>query len=143
MLGLPPFFDHLFDMPALPSLGRGPAGLLRPGPAAAPLTGLELRGCWEAGPARSADAMPAPPTGLDAEEPPSPALRLRDFVPVELVRGGPRRARARGARSPPARERGAADRAGVPAVPRDRRAAPGFRPAPWRIGSRSSLDADL
>jgi hypothetical protein len=32
--------------------------------------------------------VPLEPSDLDTEEPPSPALRLRDFVPVELVRGG-------------------------------------------------------
>ena len=54
-----------------------------------PLAGTELRGCWEAGPARLLDApgdAPREPI-LDVEaEPPSPALRLRDFVPVELAR---------------------------------------------------------
>jgi len=54
-----------------------------------PLAGTELRGCWEAGPARLLDTpgdVPREPT-LDVEpEPPSPALRLRDFVPVELAR---------------------------------------------------------
>lgn len=50
-----------------------------------PLSGGELRGCWAAGPARSADSTTAT-AALDLDEPPSPALRLRDFVPVELVR---------------------------------------------------------
>ena len=52
-----------------------------------PLAGTELRGCWVAGPARTSDA-PLPGVELDEEgrEAPSPALRLRDFVPVELVR---------------------------------------------------------
>lgn len=52
-----------------------------------PMTGQELRGCWAAGPARSADATPA---AVDPGEPSSPALRLRDFVPVELPRGDAR-----------------------------------------------------
>ncbi len=60
----------------------GYCGLDRRRPA---LSGDELRGCWEAGPARSADATPAA-AELDAAEPPSNALRLRGFVPVELVR---------------------------------------------------------
>jgi hypothetical protein len=56
-----------------------------------PLAGGELRGCWEAGRARPLDAPGAAPGELGsftAEEPesPAPALRLRDFVPVELVR---------------------------------------------------------
>ena len=56
-----------------------------------PLAGTELRGCWEAGVARPLDAPGGVPIGAgsftaDDPEPPSPALRLRDFVPVELVR---------------------------------------------------------
>ena len=54
-----------------------------------PLAGTELRGCWEAGPARLLDApgdAPREPILDDEAEPPSPALRLRDFVPVELAR---------------------------------------------------------
>ena len=54
-----------------------------------PLAGTELRGCWEAGPARILDAPgdAARVSGIDVvAEPPSPALRLRDFVPVELAR---------------------------------------------------------
>jgi hypothetical protein len=54
-----------------------------------PLAGTELRGCWEAGPARVFDAPgdASLESSLDLEaEPPSPALRLRDFVPVELAR---------------------------------------------------------
>lgn len=54
-----------------------------------PLAGTELRGCWEAGPARVFDAPGDAflgPSLDDEEEPPSPALRLRDFVPVELAR---------------------------------------------------------
>jgi hypothetical protein len=69
-----------------------------------PLSGLELRGCWEAGPARNADAMTAASVP-DAADPPSPALRLRDFVPVELVRHSSSAVRARAAREttePPA-----------------------------------------
>ena len=54
-----------------------------------PLAGTELRGCWEAGPARvfdaPGDALRGPVLDDDAE-PPSPVLRLRDFVPVELAR---------------------------------------------------------
>jgi hypothetical protein len=54
-----------------------------------PLAGTELRGCWEAGPGRvfdaPGDASLEPSLDLEAE-PPSPALRLRDFVPVELAR---------------------------------------------------------
>jgi hypothetical protein len=54
-----------------------------------PLAGTELRGCWEAGPARLLDTpgdVPREPI-LDLEpEAPSPALRLRGFVPVELAR---------------------------------------------------------
>ena len=53
-----------------------------------PLAGTEIRGCWEPGAPRAADGPPAgAPRPLDDElEAPSPALRLRDFVPVELVR---------------------------------------------------------
>jgi hypothetical protein len=53
-----------------------------------PLAGTEIRGCWEAGAARAPEGPPvSPPRPLDDEvEAPSPALRLRDFVPVELVR---------------------------------------------------------
>jgi hypothetical protein len=54
-----------------------------------PLAGTELRGCWDAGPVRLLDATGDVPrvADLDVEaEPPSPALRLRDFVPVELAR---------------------------------------------------------
>jgi hypothetical protein len=51
-----------------------------------PLSGLELRGCWAAGPVRAADAIPVSPAALEGAEPPSPALRLRDFVPIELAR---------------------------------------------------------
>lgn len=63
-----------------------------------PLAGTELRGCWEAGPARVSDSPPAGGV-LDGEsdrEPPSPALRLRDFVPVELVRHRAAQARQSG-----------------------------------------------
>jgi hypothetical protein len=61
-----------------------------------PLAGTELRGCWEAGPVRTSDTPPANavPDGEDDLEPPSPALRLRDFVPVELVRHRAAQARA-------------------------------------------------
>jgi hypothetical protein len=54
-----------------------------------PLAGTELRGCWEAGPGRALDApggAPREPFDDLEPEPPSPALRLRDFVPVELAR---------------------------------------------------------
>ena len=54
-----------------------------------PLVGTELRGCWEAGPRRAADAVPAfaPEAGADeVVESPSPALRLRGFIPIELAR---------------------------------------------------------
>ena len=68
-----------------------------------PLSGLELRGCWEPGPARSADALPAAATAPDSDEPASPALRLRDFVPVELVRHGHVTVRPRRAAVPPSR----------------------------------------
>ena len=68
-----------------------------------PLAGTELRGCWEAGPVRLLDApgdVPREPI-LDLEpEPPSPALRLRGFVPVELARH--REARADRPKRPPA-----------------------------------------
>lgn len=51
-----------------------------------PLAGTELRGCWEAAPQRSMEVPDQRVTAIDgdAAEPPSPALRLRDFVPVEL-----------------------------------------------------------
>jgi hypothetical protein len=69
-----------------------------------PLAGTELRGCWEAGPTRLPDApadAPRDPVLDDAApEPPSPALRLRDFVPVELARH--REARAEHSKRPPA-----------------------------------------
>ena len=68
-----------------------------------PLAGTELRGCWEAGPARVFDAPgdASLEPNLDVEmEPPSPALRLRDFVPVELARH--RAARADRPKRPPA-----------------------------------------
>lgn len=67
-----------------------------------PLAGTELRGCWESGPGRTADAAgvamggrPLPERDDPGDEPPSPAPRLRDFVPVELAshrgaRRGPR-----------------------------------------------------
>ena len=52
-----------------------------------PLSGLELRGCWDAGPARATDAIaPAPVAAEEASEWSSPALRLREFVPVEVAR---------------------------------------------------------
>lgn len=51
-----------------------------------PLSGLELRGCWDAGPVRSPDTFPVAPAVLEGAEPPSAALRLRDFVPVEVAR---------------------------------------------------------
>jgi hypothetical protein len=44
-----------------------------------PLTGSELRGCWEAGAAR--EAMTAEPI----EDLPDPSLRRRRFIPVEPV----------------------------------------------------------
>ncbi|MEW5992511.1 MAG: hypothetical protein AB1736_14370 [Chloroflexota bacterium] len=71
-----------------------------------PLTGLELRGCWEPGPVRAVDALPAPPPAdgpleVDGPEPPSPALRLRDFVPVELERHRAARAQMRARQSAP------------------------------------------
>ena len=54
-----------------------------------PLAGSELRGCWEPGAARPADA----PTGAahaddgEARDPETErSTRLRDFVPVELQR---------------------------------------------------------
>ncbi|HEX5590507.1 MAG TPA: hypothetical protein VFX65_09480 [Candidatus Limnocylindrales bacterium] len=73
-----------------------------------PLAGTELRGCWEAGAVRAADAapgaLPAGAGGIDVDdriEPPSAALRLRGFVPVEL-------ASHRAARQAPRREQTAA-----------------------------------
>jgi hypothetical protein len=69
-----------------------------------PLAGTELRGCWEAGLTRLPDGpadVPRDPVFDDAApEPPSPALRLRDFVPVELARH--REARAARPKRPPA-----------------------------------------
>ena len=50
-----------------------------------PLTGTELRGCWTPGPARTAGDVPTA-SAAEPPEPASPALRLRDFVPVEFVR---------------------------------------------------------
>ncbi len=78
-----------------------------------PLAGSELRGCWEPGPVRAFDALPvtsdAPGSIPDADvrpEPVSPALRLRDFVPVELEGH-----RAAEARRPPSRPDGLPERA--------------------------------
>jgi hypothetical protein len=51
-----------------------------------PLTGAELRGCWQAGPARNLDQAAADASPDDPIGPASAALRLRDFVPVELLR---------------------------------------------------------
>jgi hypothetical protein len=68
-----------------------------------PLAGTELRGCWEAGPVRFPEApgdAPREPSPDDEAEAPSPALRLRDFVPVELARH--REARANRPKRPPA-----------------------------------------
>ena len=48
-----------------------------------PLAGTELRGCWEAAPQRALDA-PVPSVADLPLEAPSPALRLRDFVPIDL-----------------------------------------------------------
>jgi hypothetical protein len=78
-----------------------------------PLSGLELRGCWDAAPVRAVDAIDAVSPPLEGAEPRSPALRLRDFVPVELVRreaaagraaggGGGRAVATAGAREPAA-----------------------------------------
>ena len=48
-----------------------------------PLTGTELRGCWEAGAPRPVEVARAPtPRALGRADP----LRLRDFVPVELLK---------------------------------------------------------
>jgi len=74
-----------------------------------PLAGTELRGCWEAGIARPLDApgaVPVEPGSFAAEEPeaPSPALRLRGFVPVELVRHRATRAARRATRASAAAE---------------------------------------
>jgi hypothetical protein len=78
-----------------------------------PLAGTEIRGCWEAGAARAPDGPPVPVSrAADADvegEAPSPALRLRGFVPVELVRREAAVAAAGAASS--ARKRAAAARA--------------------------------
>jgi len=76
-----------------------------------PLSGNELRGCWEPGPVRALDA-PGAGAGtanfgsVEADEAaPSPALRLRDFVPVELERHRAARAnRASSMAAAPVRE---------------------------------------
>ncbi|MBA3877761.1 MAG: hypothetical protein C0498_12720 [Anaerolinea sp.] len=97
-----------------------------------PLLGTELRGCWEVEPARNAGAVPAASAALNADEavePPSPALRLRDFVPVELAHrnaAAPARARTTGAPAP-----------GVPIEPR-----PDVSPA-WAERVTLFADAEL
>jgi len=48
-----------------------------------PLAGTELRGCWEAGLTRPIEVTTAETTAARARP---EAVRLRDFVPVELVR---------------------------------------------------------
>jgi hypothetical protein len=103
-----------------------------------PLAGTELRGCWEAGPARPLDAPGGAPreSDLDVEpEPPSPALRLRDFVPVELARH--REARAERQKRP------TADGPGLePDVVGD--AAPATQPDPtWSDRVTLFADAEL
>jgi len=98
-----------------------------------PLTGSELRGCWEAGPARIAD-LPSDPISDDAVEAPSPALRLRGFIPVELRRLDPAAARAGRAQvptTPPAQ---------VEIVDPGVAAAPTHPPTAW--ADRATLFAD-
>jgi len=48
-----------------------------------PLTGSELRGCWEAGLARPIEVTPAETAAALARPDP---VRLRDFIPVSLSR---------------------------------------------------------
>ncbi len=103
-----------------------------------PLAGTELRGCWEAGPARLLDTpgdVPREPT-LDVEpEPPSPALRLRDFVPVEL-------ARHREARAELESRAGSDESRPEPDIDAD--AGPATRPAPtWSDRVTLFADAEL
>jgi hypothetical protein len=108
-----------------------------------PLAGTELRGCWEAGPARvvdaPGDAVPAGSGSLAAEEPdaPSPALRLRGFVPVELAQHRAARAAARR----PVHATGATAPADVRPIPD---AAPEPVPAPtWSDRGTLFAEADL
>ena len=89
-----------------------------------PLAGSELRGCWEPGPIRALDGPGAAPgdhgpTDEDDQEPPSPALRLRDFVPVELEQhraAQARRAAARSADGTPMTPAAAPDPGSVPVL---------------------------
>ena len=48
-----------------------------------PLTGSELRGCWEAGPTRPIEVTPGETAAAPARPDP---VRLRDFIPVSLSR---------------------------------------------------------
>jgi hypothetical protein len=107
-----------------------------------PLAGTELRGCWEAGPARVVDApgdgVPTGSGSLAAEDPeaPSPALRLRDFVPVELAQHRAARAARR-----PGRATGAIAAAEARPIPDD---APEPVPAPtWSDRVTLFADAEL
>ena len=47
-----------------------------------PLSGTELRGCWDPGPSRTTEPVPGAAVAPTRREP----VRPRDFVPVELLR---------------------------------------------------------
>jgi hypothetical protein len=101
-----------------------------------PLLGSELRGCWEPGPVRAFDSVAAAvgsatDVEVDDPAPPSPALRLRDFVPVELEQH--RAARARRARR---------TQAALPAVAPESATALEPRPLPAERGTLFA-DAEL
>jgi hypothetical protein len=113
-----------------------------------PLTGLELRGCWEEGAARAHDALPTvvpsddtavPALGAPGPAPDAAVLRLRDFVPVEL-----RADRARARREALAERRRTEHAAGLAAAEaanaQPARSGPPAEPA-WN--ERATLWADL
>lgn len=107
-----------------------------------PLAGTELRGCWEAGPVRALDvaAVAAVAAFADDEpEQPSPSLRLRGFVPVELVRH--RATRAAGQAAPRASRRAGPTPDGPQAAPDP---TPDPQPAPsWAERVTLFADAEL
>jgi hypothetical protein len=51
-----------------------------------PLTGMEMRGCWAPAAARPFESAPVADPEKPADRTSDPAIRLRDFVPVDLLR---------------------------------------------------------
>ena len=103
LLGLPAIQHRLSDLPALPSLGRGQARLLRARSRRRPLIGDEIRPCWEAGPLADAPAITAA-AAPDPTAPDRPSSRLA-FVEVGATGHGAAERPASGRRRGPNRRR--------------------------------------